>query len=167
MEEALKKWKQLGGEEFDKILSGGAVKLLDSEWLIQLADSGGVLGPRQALPSEAFIEFQEVKALCLRPPKFPWRSAAFLPIVSNSHCWLQQNHPDPHGHNLSKISKALKDLKARVKQDKITVFMDWSSIFQCCRDEQGNPQPKTYRWLNEKDRFGGPVGRKPLSLIHI
>ena len=60
-------WVKHGGDEFEEILSSGAVKLLDSEFLIKLAGAGGVLAPRQALPPEATVVISGIKGVL--PPK--------------------------------------------------------------------------------------------------
>ncbi|CAK0795654.1 unnamed protein product, partial [Prorocentrum cordatum] len=95
-------WEKCGGLEFDSVLGRGAVVLMDAEWMVGRAGSGGVLEPRQALPPTAFMPHSAVKATT---PEF-----MFLPllhIACISHCWLQANHPDPHGHNLRVLGRAL------------------------------------------------------------
>ena len=34
-----------------------------------------------------------------------------------------------------------------------SVFFDFCCIHQCCRDREGVPQQRTYRWLSEGERF--------------
>ena len=63
----------------ETVLSSGAVQLLDSDWLIRLSEAGGVLAPRQALPPEAFLSLDEVKALTESMP----RESSSKLIISN------------------------------------------------------------------------------------
>jgi len=41
------------------VLKSGAIALLDAEWVIAHAASGGVLPPRQALPDVAFLSLTD------------------------------------------------------------------------------------------------------------
>ena len=81
-------WKALGGAEFEAVLVSGAIALLDAQYLIDLANRGGVLGPRQALPDEAFLSLSELQAAT--------RTSPFLKIVCISHCWLQVRYSYKH-----------------------------------------------------------------------
>ena len=73
-----------------------------------------------------------------------------LPVVCISHCWLQNNHPDPHGYNLQLVARAL---EARLeflcmlgyRDPRLAVFYDFCSIHQNCRDRDGAPQAITFQ----------------------
>jgi len=122
-EEKMVKWKKRGGTELEAVLKTGAVALLDAEWVIACAASGGVLLPRQALPDEAFLSISEVQART---------GNCDLSVVCVSHCWLQPNHPDPRGYNLRAVARALASLTSGGKR--FGVFLDFCSIHQNCRD---------------------------------
>jgi len=147
---AMAKWKELGGTELEAALASGAILLLDAKWVIALAARGGVLWPRQALPDEAFLSLSEVQA----------STGNHLSVVCISHCWLQPDHPDPHGHNLRAVARALKALTSEGKR--VGVFFDFCSIYQNCRDRDGTPQDTAFSWLAKEGRLaGGAVGRLP------
>ena len=55
-------WEKNAGVELDEVLRSGAVALVDAEWMVERAKSGGPLEPRQALPSAAFMPLSGVKA---------------------------------------------------------------------------------------------------------
>ena len=147
------RWETHGGGEIESVLSSGAIALLDAQWIINLADSGGVLKPRQALPDEAFLSLSEVQAATCA-------NASSLPIVCISHCWLQPDHPDPRGHNLRIVARTLKSLLAAEKGRRHAVFYDFCCIHQCCRDDRGVPQGSTFKWLPDERRLErGAIGR--------
>ena len=152
-EKAMAKWKKDGGGEIEAVLLSGAVALLDSEWVIKLAARGGKLLPRQALPDEAFLSLSEVQASTCNH---------HLPVVCISHCWLQPDHPDPHGHNLRVVARALESLLPTWGQRRFAVFFDFCSIYQNCRDRDGAPQGTAFLWLETDGRLAdGAVGRFP------
>jgi hypothetical protein len=119
-------WEAYGAGELEAVLASGAVALLDAQWLIGLADSGGVLAPRQALPAEAFLSLSEVQAAT----RVGWPDC--LPIVCVSHCWLSPDHPDPRRDNLKRLAEALKALVRR--RGRHAVLYDFCSLHQRCRD---------------------------------
>jgi len=135
-------WKERGGAEVEAALASGAVALLDSAWVVDLAARRGVLRPRQALPDEAFLSLSKVQAQT-RP--------GCLPIVCISHCWLQPDHPDPHGHNLRVIARALRELSRF--GERFGVFYNFCSIHQRCRDRDGKPQGRLVGELDVIGRF--------------
>ncbi|CAK0795010.1 unnamed protein product, partial [Prorocentrum cordatum] len=139
------RWESCGGLELDPVLGSGAVVLMDAEWMVRRARTGGVLEPRQALPPTAFISHSAVKAA----------GDFLLPIACISHCWLQANHPDPRGHNLRIVGQALQLLLVflRRSSDRWGVFMDFCCIHQNCRDREGVPQQHTYQRLEGSDSF--------------
>ncbi|CAK0826699.1 unnamed protein product, partial [Prorocentrum cordatum] len=80
-------WESCGGLELDPVLGSGAVVLMDSEWMVRRARTGGVLEPRQALPPTAFMPHSAVKAAT---PLVP-----LLRIACISHGWLQAGIGEP------------------------------------------------------------------------
>ena len=102
-DEAKALWVARGGAgAIEEVLSCGAVALIDAAQLVSMAESGGTMLPRQALPDSAFISLSELQAA--------QNSFLFLRVVCVSHCWLQPDHPDPRGHNLRVLGRALKML---------------------------------------------------------
>jgi len=149
-EDTLTRWKKYGGTEIEAVLASGAVALLDAKWLIELSARGGVLRPRQALPDEAFLSLSELHA----------STEEDLPVVCVSHCWLQPDQPDPRGHNLRAVARALASLTKG--GNRIGVFLDFCSIHQNCRDRDGAPQDTAFAWLEKEGRLAdGAVGRLP------
>ncbi|EOD36635.1 hypothetical protein EMIHUDRAFT_455013 [Emiliania huxleyi CCMP1516] len=134
-DEAAQLWLARGGSDFESVLSSGAVALIDASYLIEQSERpDGVMLPRQALPDAAFVSLSELKAA---QNPFP-----FLRIACCSHCWLQPDHPDPRGHNLRAVGRALKLL---VKSfGRFAVFIDFMCIHQRCRGAGGAPQPRTH-----------------------
>ncbi|CAK0846111.1 unnamed protein product [Prorocentrum cordatum] len=45
-------WESCGGLELDPVLGSGAVVLMDAEWMVRRARTGGVLEPRQAFAAD-------------------------------------------------------------------------------------------------------------------
>ena len=132
---ALGWWNESGGAELEGVLRSGAIALLDARWVVELAEAGGVLRPRQALPDEAFLSLSQIQEAMLLSK---WHSG--LPIVCVSHCWLQPDHPDPRGHNLRMMAKGLKSLLEFRCNRTVAVFYDFCSIHQKCRSADGTPQ---------------------------
>ena len=122
------RWADRGGDELEAVLKSGAVRLLDSRYLVALAKKGGVLAPRQCLPDDAFLTFDEVRQLAPPNPDYP-----MLKILCISHCWLQPDHPDLRGHNLREIGNALENLCSEHGLDRAAVF------HQCCRNRISPP----------------------------
>ncbi|CAK0807226.1 unnamed protein product, partial [Prorocentrum cordatum] len=142
-------WERNGGLELDPVLGSGAVVLMDAEWMVRRARTGGVLEPRQALPPTAFVPHSAVKAAT------PLDLVPLLHIACISHCWLQANHPDPRGHNLRILGQALQLQFHYVVQmrSRWCVFMDFCCIHQNCRDREGVPHQRTYQRLEGSDSF--------------
>ena len=86
-----------------------------------------------------------------------------LHVACVSHCWLQANHPDPRGHNLCILGRALRMLSedlVDVFRGRWAVFMDLCCILQNCRDREGVPQQHTYQRLPDSDLFEeGAIGQ--------
>ncbi|CAK0867739.1 unnamed protein product [Prorocentrum cordatum] len=146
-------WERGGGLELDPVLGSGAVVLMDAEWMVRRARTGGVLEPRQALPPTAFMSHSAVKAAT--PQYF---GGLLLHIACISHCWLQANHPDPRGHNLRILGRALQLASCATGpfveySGRWGVFMDFCCIHQNCRDREGCPQQRTYQRLEGSDSF--------------
>jgi Ran GTPase-activating protein (RanGAP) involved in mRNA processing and transport len=141
---AMERWLNHGGAELDAVLASGAVLLLDAEWVVGLAKRGGVLSPRQSLPQEAFLSQAEVQT-----------AAA---IVAVSHCWLQPDHPDPRGHNLRLLARALQLRLQHSPGCRLGVFYDFSCIFQKCRTADGTPRGNVIGYAAGDV---GAIGRRP------
>ncbi|CAK0840404.1 unnamed protein product [Prorocentrum cordatum] len=150
-------WEKFGGFELDPVLGSGAVVLVDAEWVVERAGSGGTLEPRQALPPVAFMPHSGVKA-ATGEGELP-----LLHIACVSHCWLQADHPHPHGHNLRILGRALQLLSADPGPSvtgRWAVFMDFICIHQNCRDHGGAPRRCTYQRLDGSECFeAGAIGR--------
>jgi len=145
------RWETYGGGEIEAVLSSGAIVLLDAQWVVDLAESGGMLRPRQALPDEAFLSLSEVQAATSA-------HASALPIICISHCWLQPDHPDPRGHNLRVFARALKSLLTAEGGRRHAVFYDFCCIHQKCRAADGTPGKHVVGWTGGEE---GAVGRLP------
>jgi hypothetical protein len=144
-------WDMCGCAELDEALSSGAVALLSGRWLIGLASKGGVLQPRQALPDEVFLSPSQVQQATRK---------GWLPVVCISHCWLQPDQPDPRGHNLRVIARALEAFVCLRGQ--VAVFYDFCSMHQKCRGTEGAPG---VRVLGFADGEAGAVGRYPSETV--
>ena len=116
-EEKLALWRKLGGGDLEPVLASGAIALVDSRWIINYAEAGGVLTHRQALPKDAFITFTDlVKGT---------ESEFGLPIAAISYPWLTKDHPDQEGKNLRRVAQALKAM-----DEEVGVFWDYMSLHQ-------------------------------------
>ena len=116
-EEKLALWRKLGGGDLEPVLASGAIALVDSRWIINYAEAGGVLTHRQALPKDAFITFTDlVKGT---------ESELGLLIAALSYPWLTKDHPDPEGKNLRRVAQALKAM-----DEEVGVFWDYMSLHQ-------------------------------------
>ncbi|CAK0819091.1 unnamed protein product, partial [Prorocentrum cordatum] len=138
--DAQAEWERAGGLELDRVLGSGAVVLMDAEWMVRRARTGGVLEPRQALPPTAFVPHSAVKAAT------PASETMLRHIACVSHCWLQANHPDPRGHNLRILGEALQllsDASLFAFSGRWGVFMVFCCIHQKCKDREGVPQQRT------------------------
>lgn len=149
-------WEVQGGEELEPSLASGAVALIEASWLIALAEGGGVLPPRQALPPEALLTLPQLHASA--------GLEAHLPVVCISHPWLTEKHPDPDGVYLRKAGRALRLL---VENDPLkgshAVFHAFCSLHQPCRDQHGVPgstifPPARARCNDEGSGGGGNDG---------
>jgi hypothetical protein len=146
-------WLTSGGKEVEAVLESGAIALLDAQWMVDLAQRGGVLRPRQALPDEAFLSLSMVQA-----STYPGKWHQGLSIVCVSHCWLQPDHPDPAGHNLRLIASGLQPLLRFLSGRRVAVFYDYCCIHQKCRAADGTPQS---RLVQSQPGQSPAVGRIP------
>ncbi|CAK0877218.1 unnamed protein product [Prorocentrum cordatum] len=152
-EEKLEIWDRLRGDEIEPVLTSGAVCLLSAQALIQMDKAGTKLLPRQAAPPEAHASTSELQA------GTPLHNTSSLPVVCVSHCWLRPDHPDPRGHNLRTLSRAL-GLLVKERGGEWGVFLDFACIHQNCRDAHGVPTQATFKWLETEGRLAdGAVGR--------
>lgn len=115
-------WQKLRGHEIEAPLRSGAIALLDAAYLVTLAESSGIIQHRQALPAQAFISLDELKAT--------GQTTDSLRIVAVSHTWLQPSHPDPFGHNLAILATVLRARTRSGVGGRWAVFYDYASLFQ-------------------------------------
>lgn len=109
----------LQGKGLKSALDLGAIALLDSRWIVDLATSHGIIQRRQDLPVSAFIS---------SPSKKKTLSTIYrhgLRILCLSHMWLHPSHPDPKGYTLQLLAAALFELGGRW-----AVFWDFASLHQ-------------------------------------
>ena len=130
-EKKLEIWRKKGGGDLEPFLASGAVALLDTQWVVLYAETGGVLTHRQALPKEAFLSLADlVEATVER--------VSSLPVAALSYPWLTKAHPDPDGANLRRVAKALKALlnpgiggeSGVTCLARLGVFWDFGSLYQ-------------------------------------
>jgi hypothetical protein len=77
--------------------------------------------------------------------------------VCVSHCWLQPDHPDPRGHSLRLVARALEIYLAEDHfLPDVGVFIVFCSMHQKCRVVDGKPGP---RLLGFAGGEAGAVGR--------
>ena len=119
-------WVEFDGAALEPLLAvdpglGEApVRLLDAQFLIKLADRGGWLQPRHALPDDGFIELQALRAM-------PGAHTG-LRVLCVSHLWLQPDHPDPRRSTLVQLAKALRIL-TETCGGTLGVFYDFCSVY--------------------------------------
>ena len=93
---------------------------------------------------EAFLSLSEVQAATYVDASCNLDKQS-LPVVCISHCWLQADHPDPHGYNLRLVARALEArLKYLVKalgyhDPRLAVFYDFCLIHQNFRNRDRAP----------------------------
>jgi len=151
-DKARRTWAERGGGEMSSVLESGAIALLSAQWIVEFQAGGGVLGPRQSLPPEAFLTLSEIQAVTGLNSR-----DRGLPIVCVSHIWATATHPDPEGHHLRKLARSLKlVLEEGGETATLAVFIDFCCIHQACRDADGQPQPNLYSW--EPSLKGYPDG---------
>ena len=108
------KWRIYDGTAFESALQVdpehgvSPVKLIDMRFIIALGELGGTMVRRQDLPKEAFIDLDTLKRL---------GGPGTLPIISISHPWQQQDHPDPKEVNLQLLAKVMKLMLKELKQE--------------------------------------------------
>ena len=111
---------------------GAPGQLVDAAWLVALAADGGTIPRREHLPAAALIS----------PEALQECGTVFegLPIIAVSCPWLTPTHPDPHGHFLRRVARALDAfLKAREHGHTASrlfgVFWDFMSLHQLPPDD--------------------------------
>ena len=111
-------------------LANGSTALIRADYLVKLAEEGGVLGHRSQLPAEAIYE---------GPVWQYWEdgygSYHGVVIVALSYMWGGPDHPDPKGEQLRDVAKFLKWLQSTEGVNgygncTIAVFWDWASLYQ-------------------------------------
>jgi len=116
-----------------KVIQSGDVDLIRGDWIVKLAECGGRLPRCQDLPSEAIWSDEQELIEGLR--NYTVR------LVSVSHCWFTEEHPDPDGRNLEILGVVLTRFLASAfcsnAAGGAAVFLDWTSLPQKPRtDEQ-------------------------------
>jgi len=100
-----RQWKAVIVVEAEKkvaeLLSSGKLKLLCVTWLLAQPDDY-VLRRCQDLPAKAFLSGTKAAKV--------WMKEQGLAVVS--YGWLTREHPDPNGHHMRRVRKALKRLSA-------------------------------------------------------
>jgi len=123
IERKLHEWRYYGGGDLEPVLASGAVALIDASWIVEFAETGGVLSHRQALPPEAFLSLADLVDAT--------EGIAGLPIFALSYPWLHPDHPDPKGANLLRVAKALKALlNCYPRGQRYGLFWDYGSLHQ-------------------------------------
>ncbi|CAK0796002.1 unnamed protein product [Prorocentrum cordatum] len=129
-------WVQYGGESLEPLLEH--TSLVDAEFLVDLADKGGIVPRWQELPEVAKIGPANVWQL--RCCAFHY----FLPVVVLSYPWLDRSHPDRLGSTLQRIApilrRMLKDVKQRSRDATIGVLWDFMSLPQFPRSDDFEKQ---------------------------
>ena len=110
-------------------LANGSTALIRADYLVKLAEEGGVLGHRSQLPAEAIYE----------GPVWQYMDEGYayhgVVIVALSYMWGGPDHPDPKGEQLRDVAKFLKWLQSTegfrsYGNCTIAVFWDWASLYQ-------------------------------------
>ena len=109
-------------------LANGSTALIRADYLVKLAEEGGVLGHRSQLPAEAIYE----GPVWQYEEDFNYHGVV---IVALSYMWGGPDHPDPKGEQLRDVAKFLKWLQSAEGSDSygnctIAVFWDWASLYQ-------------------------------------
>ena len=139
-------------------LADGSTALIRAEYLLKLAEEGGVLGHRKQLPAEAIFE----------GPVYQYRDGFNyhgVVIVALSYMWGGPDHPDPKGEQLRDVAKFLKWLQSTeegfgsYKNCTIAVFWDWASLYQ--------DKPRGSRTAVEEALFKLGLGNVNLWYCHM
>jgi len=155
MEEFFFSWK-----EFRRLTSASStglppdIKLVKAQYLKEKGANSPLL-PRQMLELEKDDPFWKPEEL------FDVSGAPIVPMmVSVSHMWMSQVHPDPNGFMLKSLLLAL-DL---LNEDNVAIFIDWCSLYQnirtlqeeeaykrsLCRMDVVYGHPEIHKWLMTK-----------------
>ena len=118
-------------------LANGSTALIRADYLVKLAEEGGVLGHRSQLPAEAIYEGPVWQ---YQDRDDNYGSYHGVVIVALSYMWGGPDHPDPKGEQLRDVAKFLKWLQSTegnlygqgvgYKNCTIAVFWDWASLYQ-------------------------------------
>ena len=138
-------------------LANGSTALIRADYLVKLAEEGGVLGHRSQLPAEAIYE----------GPVWQYMDDDGyhgVVIVALSYMWGGPDHPDPKGEQLRDVAKFLKWLQSTEGSDSygnctIAVFWDWASLYQ--------DKPRGSRTAVEEALFKLGLGNVNLWYCHL
>jgi len=132
------RWAQYGGEAVEELLDD--CTLVDAQYLVKLADEGGILPRWQELPDAARITRANVWRLGCAATTY------FLPVMVLSYCWLDADHPDALGETLLRVKPVLKAMIEKVielggRHATVGVMWDFVSL------------PQRPRTQTEEERF--------------
>jgi len=136
------KWDEMGASSLKEALRD--TTLVDADYLVGLADSGGTLPRCQDVPLEAVVTLTEMEA---------WGEEYTVAVLVVSYPWLDRNHPDPHGEQLRKLAFVLKAFAEKAREYKgcrVGVFWDYPSLPQksvgCSGDEDDRTKEEMARF---------------------
>ena len=126
-----------------KLFLWGPIALLDAAWLVDLADSGGIISHRQALPQEAFIDvhsfFRDKNAVVNTT------CGDVLRVILLSYPWLHPSHPDQHGETLRLVANLLRAFMNGCRGTETwALFWDYPCLFQ-------HPDPANQHFRSEEE----------------
>lgn len=103
--------------------------LVDAAWLVEVADSGGILPRCQDVPERAKVRPEE-----LEPWTMLFMGLPILGVLAISYPWLARNHPDEKGEQLRRVAFVLRAFVKVANQPfpncKVGVFWDYCSLPQ-------------------------------------
>ena len=147
-------------------LANGSTALIRADYLVKLAEEGGVLGHRSQLPAEAIYEGPVWQ---YQDRDDNYGSYHGVVIVALSYMWGGPDHPDPKGEQLRDVAKFLKWLQSTegnlygqgvgYKNCTIAVFWDWASLYQ--------DKPRGSRTAEEEALFKLGLGNVNLWYCHL
>mmetsp|Transcript_150709 Transcript_150709/g.365979 ORF Transcript_150709/g.365979 Transcript_150709/m.365979 type:complete len:398 (-) Transcript_150709:20-1213(-) len=131
-------WVQYGGETVEELIED--CTLIDAQYIVKLADEGGILPRWQELPDAARITRANVWRLGCAATTY------FLPVMVLSYCWLDADHPDALGETLLRVKPVLKAMIEKVielggRHATVGVMWDFVSL------------PQRPRTQTEEERF--------------
>eukprot|EP00450_Noctiluca_scintillans_P011817 CAMPEP_0194493822 /NCGR_PEP_ID=MMETSP0253-20130528/11918_1 /TAXON_ID=2966 /ORGANISM="Noctiluca scintillans" /LENGTH=750 /DNA_ID=CAMNT_0039334853 /DNA_START=118 /DNA_END=2370 /DNA_ORIENTATION=+ len=107
-----------------------ALAPIRGKYLLDLLEDGGCLVRRQGLPSAAFWTACALRnaAQALDQDMAPGFKGFANVFVALSYRWISADHPDPDGHHLKIVCRAIRSFLRCV--DDVALFWDFASLFQ-------------------------------------